>query len=77
MTISLTKRRTMRTLSRLQREKNGQINFDLQYKFILVIERTLIYFVRGGITVRLTSCLTALDSTKLVNIYLIQHKQSS
>ena len=34
------------------------------------------HFVRGSNTVRLTSCLTGLDSTKLVNLYLIQHKQS-
>ena len=35
------------------------------------------YFVRGSITVCLTSCMTSLDSTKLVNLYPIQHKQSS
>ena len=39
-------------------------------------QRTLIYLVRGSITVRLTSCLTGLDSIKLVNLYLIQHKKS-
>ena len=38
---------------------------------------TLVYFVRGSITVQLTSCLTGLDLTKLVNLDLIQHKQSS
>ena len=32
---------------------------------------------RGSITVWLTFCLTGLDSTKLVNLYLIQHKQSN
>ena len=32
---------------------------------------------RESIIVRLTSCLTGLDSTKLVNLYPIQHKQSS
>ena len=32
---------------------------------------------RGSITVCLTSCLTGLDSTILVNNYVIQHKQSS
>ena len=32
---------------------------------------------RGGITVRLTSCLTSLDSTKQVKVLLIHHKQSS
>ena len=41
------------------------------------VQRTLAYFVMGSITVWLTSGLTGLDSTKLVNIYLIQHKQSS
>ena len=40
-------------------------------------QRTLTYFVRLSITVWLTSCLTGLDSTKLVNLFLIQHKQSS
>ena len=41
-------------------------------------QRTLTNFVRGrSITVRMTSCLTGLDSTKLLNFYLIQHKQSS
>ena len=44
---------------------------------IMFAQRTLTYFERGSITVPLTSCLTGLDSTKLVNLYLIQHKQSS
>ena len=39
------------------------------------IPRTLTYFLRGSITVQLTSCLTGLDLTKLVNLYLILHKQ--
>ena len=39
-------------------------------------KRILAYFIRGCITVQLTSYLTGLDSTKLVNLYLIQHKQS-
>ena len=30
-------------------------------------QRTLIYFVRGNITVQLTSCLTGLDSAVLLN----------
>ena len=38
-------------------------------------QRALTYFVRGSIAVRLTSCLTGLDLTKLVNLYLVQHKQ--
>ena len=42
-----------------------------------ISQRTLTYFVKGCITVQLTSCLTGLDSTKLVNLYLVQHKQSS
>ena len=41
------------------------------------MQRTLTYFIRGNITVQLTSCLTGLDSTKQVNMLLIQHKQSS
>ena len=40
-------------------------------------QRTLTLFLRGSITVQLTSCLTGLDLTKFVNFYLIQHKQSS
>ena len=40
-------------------------------------QRILTYFVRGSITIRLTSCLTDLNSTKLVNLYRIQHKQSN
>ena len=40
-------------------------------------QRTLTYFIRGSITARLTSCLTGLALTKLVHVYLIQHKQSS
>ena len=40
-------------------------------------QRTLTYFVRGSITVLLTSCLTDLDLTKRFNLYLIQHQQSS
>ena len=39
-------------------------------------QRTLTYFIRRRITARLTSCLTSLDSTKQVNMSLIQHKQS-
>ena len=31
------------------------------------VQRTLTYFVRGNITVRLTSCLTGLDSAVLLN----------
>ena len=38
---------------------------------------TITYFIRGSITVRLISCLTGKDLTKLVNLYLLQHKQSS
>ena len=42
----------------------------------LTMHRTLNYFFRGSITVLLTSCLTGLDLTKLVNVYLIQHNQT-
>ena len=37
----------------------------------------LAYFITGSITVLLASCLTGLDLIKLVNLCLIQHKQSS
>ena len=47
---------------------------DLKQEFE---QRRLTYFVSGSITVQLTSCLTGLDPTKLVNLYLIQHKHSS
>ena len=40
-------------------------------------QRTLTYFIRGSITVRLTSCLTGLDLAEQVNLLLIKHKQSS
>ena len=35
------------------------------------------YFVKGSITVQLTSCLTGLDLTKQVSLLSIQHEQSS
>ena len=37
----------------------------------------LTYFLRGSITVWLTSCLTGLDLNKRVNMLIIQHKQSN
>ena len=40
-------------------------------------QRLLIYFVKGSITVRLTSCLTGLDSIKQSDMFRIRHKQSS
>ena len=41
-------------------------------------QRKLTYFVRGSITVRTADLLFDwLDSTKLVNLYIIQHKQNS
>ena len=45
--------------------------------YIWANQRTLSYFVRGSITVQLTSCLTGLDSTKLANLYLMQHQENS
>ena len=33
--------------------------------------------IRGSIIVQLTSCLTGLDLTKQVNLFLIQHKESA
>ena len=41
------------------------------------VQRKFNYFVRGSITVQLTSCLIGLDSTKLVNLFWIPHEQSS
>ena len=40
-------------------------------------QRTLIYFVRGSITVQLTSCLTGLDLAKQVNLLIVWIQQSS
>ena len=37
------------------------------FGFGLFSQRTLTYFIRGNITVRLTSCLTGLDSAVLLN----------
>ena len=43
------------------------------YQFVLgPIQRTLTYFVRGSITVRLTSCLTGYNSAALLVFNLIQ-----
>ena len=39
--------------------------------------RLLTHFVRESVAVWLNSCLTGLDFTKQVNLFLIQHKQSS
>ena len=56
--------------------KNGPIPASsFPHDTLQIPENT--HFLMGSITVRLTSCLTGLDSTKLVNLYLIQHKQSS
>ena len=58
--------------------------FEASFKYREVLkfsrdrnQRTLTYILRGSMTVRLTSCVTGLDATKLVNLHLIQHKQSS
>ena len=40
------------------------------------MQKTLTYFIRGSITVWLTSYLTGLDLTKPENMFLIQHQQS-
>ena len=40
-------------------------------------EHSRYFVVRGSIILLLTSCLTGLDLTKLVNLYLIQHMQSN
>ena len=42
-----------------------------------IYQRTLTYFVRGSITVSLTSCLPGLDLADQVNLLLIKHKQSN
>ena len=40
-------------------------------------KRTFTYFVRGRITVRLTSCLTGLDLAEQLNMLLMKYKQGS
>ena len=51
--------------------KNGPIPASsFPHDTLQIPENT--HFLMGSITVRLTSCLTGLDSTKLVNLYLIQ-----
>ena len=40
-------------------------------------QRTLTYFVRGSITVWLTSCWNGLDLAKQVNLFLIKRKSNS
>ena len=45
--------------------------------WLFLWQRTLAHFVSGSITVQLTSCLAGLDSTKQVNMLLIQQKQIS
>ena len=42
-----------------------------------IVPRALTYFVRGSISVQLTSYLTGLDLAKKVNLLFIKHKQSS
>ena len=55
----------------------GCVLLMLRNLFMSMTQSTLTYFVRGSITVWLTSFLTGLDTNKLVNVYLIQRKQSS
>ena len=50
----------------------GGLQVRLKHK-----QRTLTYFVRGSITVWLTSCLTGLDLAKQENLLMIKNKQSS
>ena len=58
------------------------IGHDREYVFdwnvlVFFTHRALIYFVRGSMTVWLTSCLIGLDLAERVNLLLIKHKQSS
>ena len=46
-------------------------------KDMIAYTKKLTYFIRGIITVQMTSCLTRLDLTKQVNLFLIQRMQSS
>ena len=58
------------------------IGHDREYVFdwnvlVFFTHRALIYFVRGSMTVWLTSCLIGLDLAERVNLLLIKHKQIS
>ena len=68
----------------IQTSQQSPIVFILFFHKILPLSLSQFFFRisvnlenRGSITIWLTSCLTGLDSTKLVNLYLIQYKQSS
>ena len=50
----------------VEKTKVGSVKFGNK------AQRTLTYFVRGSITVQLTSCLTGLDLTKQVKLLSIQ-----
>ena len=41
------------------------------------VQRTLTYFVRGNITVRLTSCLTGQNLAKQANLFIVSIQQNS
>ena len=53
------------------------ISGSISWFFYPFVQRTLTYFIRGTITVWLTTCLTGLDLAKQVNMLLIKHKQSN
>ena len=68
----------------IQTSQQSPIVFILFFHKILPLSLSQFFFRisvnlenRGSITIWLTSCLTGLDSTKLVNLYLIQHKLNS
>ena len=62
---------------RVETTVEGSVLVPAPWEEVLLIQETLIYFLRGINTVRLTSYLTGLDLTKLVYLYLFRLKQSS
>ena len=68
----------------IQTSQQSPIVFILFFHKILPLSLSQFFFRisvnlenRGSITIWLTSCLTCLNSTKQVNMLIIQHKQSS
>ena len=59
------------------RHCNWCLNYIITFCIKMSSQRTLTNLIRGSITVQVTSCLTGLNLTIQVNMFLIQHKQRS
>ena len=75
--MGFAKRHTQMTSSRTTRSAPRLITVTLARGTAVVsyLHRTLSYFVRGSMTVQLTSCLTGLDMAEQGNQLMIKHKQ--